>query len=66
MIFLIDWQWIWFKNYFEDIKSRKSSNENPQNVVIFELVFGIYIVFNINQKASVLSKYRKNIYTFWL
>ena len=20
MIFLIDWQWIWFNNYFEDMK----------------------------------------------
>ena len=26
MIFLIDWHWIWFENYFKDIKSRKSSS----------------------------------------
>ena len=26
MTFLIDWQWIWFKNYFKDNKFRKSSS----------------------------------------
>ena len=51
MIFLIDWQWIWFKNYFGILNPEniKYINENPQNVVIFK------IVFSINQKSSVLS-----------
>ena len=41
------------KNYFKEIKSRKSIkyiNENPQDVVTFK------IVFSINRKSSVLSK----------
>ena len=37
MIFLNDWQWIWFKNYFEDIKSRKSSS--------IYLSFSVFISF---------------------
>ena len=47
----------------EDTKSRKSIkyiNENPQNVVVFKIVFSIHIVFSINRKSSVLSNLSKN------
>ena len=33
----------------------KYINENPQNGVIFKIVFSIHIVFSINLKSSVLS-----------
>ena len=38
MIFLIDWQRIWFKNYFEELIQKMYINENPQNAVILEIV----------------------------
>ena len=47
MIFLIDWQWIWFKNYFEDIKSRKASRilMNIRKMLLFSKSFSVFISF---------------------
>ena len=45
--------WFWLKNYFEDIKSRKSSSLSKK---IHKMLFSNHIVFSINRKSSVLSK----------
>ena len=45
MIFLIDWQWIWFKNYFKDIKSRISSRiaRKIRKFLLFSKSFSVSI-----------------------
>ena len=53
MIFLIDWQWVWFKNYFEDIKTRKSTSILMiiRKMFLFSNRFSIHIVFSTNRKS---------------
>ena len=50
MIFIIDWQWIWFQNYFEDIKSRKSSSilMKTRKMLLFSKSFSVSISFTIS------------------
>ena len=52
MIFLIDWQWIWFQNYFEDIKARKSSSMSIwmkiRKILLFSKSFSVSISFTIS------------------
>ena len=60
MIFLIEWQWIWFKNYVdpENHPVGRYINENPQNFVTFK------IVFSINGQSSMLSNKEKTYTLF--
>ena len=52
ILFLIDHEFD-FKITSEDFKSRKKyTNENPQNFVIFKIVFSIHIIYDINPKSS--------------
>ena len=45
IIFLIDWQWIWFKKYFKNIESIKSSRISIKirKILLFSKSFSVFI-----------------------
>ena len=51
-IFLIDWQGIWFKNYFEAIKSRKSARilMKISKMLLFSKSFSVSTSFSVSSK----------------
>ena len=62
MIFLIDRQGIWFKNYFEDIKSRKSSRILIKNCKMFSVSIKIHPCYPNKEKMCKLFVYNCNIF----
>ena len=66
MIFLIDWQWIWFKNYFEDIKSRKSSSilMKIRKMLLFSESFSVSISFHYQSEIICVIQIKKKRINF--
>ena len=66
MVFLIDWQWIWIKDYFEDIKSRKSARilMKIHQIFIFSKSFLVSISFQYQLKIIRFIQLKKEHINF--